>query len=202
VTGGQSGAGTGTVSGGQPGGVYSSGNSNPNFNQNTYGTIVNNSCGNWFLPMLHFDLDKYAIRPESYPKLHQIASVMKSCPTMCVTAHGHTDVRNSSRYNQVLSYNRAKEAIEHLVTHYGIDRSRFNLMFGGEDSPLIPHLQDNHFTDEEEELMQFINRRVEFRICDGEDINMGRPEGPEAGTNSLGSSRPGSKYKSYKNSGY
>ena len=75
-------------------------------------------------------------------------------------------------------------------------------MFGGEDSPLIPHLQDNHFTDEEEELMQFINRRVEFRVCDGEDINMGRPEGPEAGTNSLGSSRPGSKYKSYKNSGY
>ena len=202
TTGGQSGAGTGTVSGGQVGGVNGSGNPNPTFNQNTYGTIVNNSCGNWFLPMLHFDLDKYAIRPESYPKLHQIASVMKSCPSMCVTAHGHTDVRNSNRYNQVLSYNRAKEAIEHLVTHYGIDRSRFNLMFGGEDSPLIPHLQDNHFTDEEEELMQFINRRVEFRVCDGEDINMGRPEGPEAGTNSLGSSRPGSKYKSYKNSGY
>ncbi len=152
--------------------------------------------------MLHFDLDKYAIRPESYPKLHQIATVMKNCPNVCVTAHGHTDVRNSNNYNRVLSYNRAKEAIDYLVTNYGIDRSRFNLMFGGEESPLIPHLKDNHFTDEEEELMQFINRRVEFRVCNPEDYDMSRPEGPNAGVNSYGSSRPGSKYKGYKNSGY
>lgn len=190
-------------SGGQVGGVTgSAGNPNNTFNQNTYGTIVNNSCGNWFLPMLHFDLDKYAIRPESYPKLHQIASVMKNCSSMCITAHGHTDVRNSNRYNRVLSYNRAKEAIDYLVTNYGIDRGRFKLMYGGEESPLIPHLKDNHFTDEEEELMQFINRRVEFRICNAEDFDMPRPEGPNAGVNSYGSSRPGSKYKGYKNSGY
>jgi len=170
--------------------------------QNTYGTIINTGCGNWFLPMLHYDLDKYAIRPESYPKLHQIATVMKNCPELCVTAHGHTDVRNSNKYNRVLSFNRAKMAVEYLVTNYGIDRSRFNIMYGGEESPLIPNLKDNHFTDEQEELMQFINRRVEFRVCNPEDYDMPRPEGPEAGVNSYGSSRPGSKYKSYKNSGY
>lgn len=200
--------GYGQIPAGQPGSVgnYSGTNSpntaGPNNVNNTYGTIVNTGCGNWFLPMMHFDLDKYAIRPESYPKLHQIATVMKNCPDMCVTANGHTDVRNSNRYNRVLSYNRAKLAIDYLVSNYGIDRSRFKLMYGGEDSPLIPHLKDNHFTNEEEELMQFINRRVEFRVCNVEDVDMPRPEGPEAGVNSYGSSRPGSKYKGYKSSGF
>ncbi len=179
-----------------------SGTTNNNYQNNTYGTIVYNSCGNWFLPMLHFDLDKYAIRPESYPKLHQIATVMKNCPTMCVTAHGHTDVRSSNNYNRVLSYKRAKRAVDYLVANYGIDRSRFKVMYGGEDSPLIPNLKDNHFTNEEEELMQFINRRVEFRICEPTDVDMTRPDGPDAGVNTLGSSRPGSKYKGYKNAGY
>lgn len=191
----------GTATGG--GSMTSNGNSNNPIN-NTYGTIVNTSCGNWFLPMLHYDLDKYGIRPESYPKLHQIATVMKNCPSMCVTAHGHTDVRSSNRYNRVLSYNRAKTAVDYMVANYGIDRSRFKIMYGGEESPLIPNLRDNHFTSDDEELMQFINRRVEFRVCNPEDVDMARPDGPNAGQGSTGSSRPGSKYKykGYKNSGY
>ena len=174
----------------------------PGSTVNSYGTIVNTGCGNWFLPMLHFDLDKYAIRPESYPKLHQIATVMRLCPDICVTAHGHTDTRNSNNYNEVLSYNRAKEAIDYLVSSYGIDRSRFKLMFGGEESPLIPNLKSHHYTNEEEELAQFINRRVEFRLCEVGDVDMPRPEGREAGVRSLGSSRPGSKYKGNKNTQY
>lgn len=175
----------------------------PGTTVNAYGQVVNTGCGNWFLPMIHFDLDKYAIRPESYPKLHQIATVMKMCPDICVTAHGHTDVRNSNSYNRVLSYNRAKMAIDYLVSNYGIDRERFNLMFGGEDSPLIQHLPDHHYTTEEEEIMQLMNRRVEFRLCEVTDLNLGRPEGREAGVGSFGSSRPGSKYsKGHKNTRY
>lgn len=152
--------------------------------------------------MINFDLDKYELRPESYVSLHQIAGVMKKCPELVVTAHGHTDVRNSNNYNRVLSYNRAKEAVDYMVSAYGIDRSRFNLMFGGEESPLIPNLKNNHYTTDLEEQMQFINRRVEFRVSEGSDFNMGRPEGPNAGVKSYGSSRPGSKYRGNKNSGY
>lgn len=169
---------------------------------NTYGRIIHSGCGNWFLPMIHFDLDKYSLRPEAYVSLHQIASVMKKCPELVITAHGHTDVRNSNNYNRMLSYNRAKEAVDYLVSAYGIDRARFNLMFGGEESPLIPNLKSNHYTTDFEEQMQFINRRVEFRVSEGADINMGRPEGRNAGVRSYGSSRPGSKYKGNKNSGY
>jgi len=177
----------------------------PGRDGNTYGTITNTGCGNWFLPMIHFDLDKYGLRPESYVSMHQVANVLKKCPEVCVTAHGHTDVRNSNAYNRVLSYKRAKEAVDYLVSVYGIDRSRLKLMYGGEESPLIPNLRRNHHTSEIEEYMQFINRRVEFRVCEASDFDMVRPDGPNAGKGSLGSSRPGSKYNQYKgnkNSGY
>ena len=197
-------SGSGTVGGsgttgtlGTRGGVNGS-----NTTGGTVGTIVYTGCGNWFLPMIHFDLDKYAIRPEGYVSLHQIAAVMKKCPEICVTAHGHTDVRNSNNYNRVLSYNRAKEAIDYLVSAYGVERSRLNLMYGGEESPLIPNLKNNHYTTNIEEQMQFINRRVEFRTCEASDYNMERPAGGPAGKGSLGSSRPGSKYNGYKTSGY
>ena len=190
-------SGTGTISGGTISGPRGGVAGGPSI-----GRIIHTGCGNWFLPMIHFDLDKYALRPEAYVSLHQIASVMKKCPELVVTAHGHTDVRNSNSYNNMLSYNRAKVAVDYLVSAYGIDRNRFNLMFGGEDNPLIMNLKDNHFTTDVEEQMQFINRRVEFRVSEGGDYDMGKPVGRSAGSNTLGSSRPGTKYKGNKNSGY
>lgn len=197
TTGGSStGGSTGTISGGSSGGVGTV------YNSGGYGNLIRTGCGNWFLPMINFDLDKYALRPESFVAMHQIASVMKKCPEVNVTAHGHTDVRNSNSYNRVLSYKRAKEAVDYMVSAYGIDRSRFKLMFGGEESPLIGNLKSNHYTTDLEEQMQFINRRVEFRVSEPTDINMGRPEGPDAGQDTYGSSRPGSKYRGYKTSGY
>lgn len=146
-------------------------------------------CGKWFLPMIHFDSDKYSIKPEFYGHLHHVANVMTMCPSACVSVVGHTDVRNGNDYNRVLSYNRAQAAIDYLVTNYGIDRSRFNLMYGGEDSPLNKTGAANNY----------MNRRVEFRVCDGTDTNMGRPEGPNAGSG--GAVRSGS-YSGNKNSGY
>jgi len=138
----------------------------------------------------------------SYAAVHQVADVMKKCPSMCMTVHGHTDARNTNDYNRVLSYKRAKEVIDYLTLNYGIDRSRFKLMYGGEESPLIPNLPDHHFTSREQEMMQYMNRRVEFRVCTPTDYEMGAPSGPSAGQNSGGSSRPGSKYSGNKNSKY
>ena len=166
------------------------------------GNLVTSACGNWFLPMMHFDLDKYRIKPESYAAMHQVADVMNKCPSMCITVHGHTDARNTNDYNRVLSYKRAKEVIDYLTLNYGIDRSRFKLMYGGEESPLIPNLPDHHFTTREQEVMQFMNRRVEFRVCTPTDYEMAAPSGPNAGSRTSGSSRPGSKYSGNKNSKY
>ena len=147
------------------------------------------NCGKWFLPMVHFSSDKYDIKPEYYGHLHHVANVMQMCPNTCVSAVGHTDIRSGNDYNRVLSYNRAKAAVDYLVTNYGIDRSRFNLMYGGEEAPLTVIGNSSNL----------MNRRVEFRVCKEGDSDMGRPEGPNAGS---GGSKSGSTYSGNKNSGY
>ncbi|MEP7195783.1 MAG: OmpA family protein [Saprospiraceae bacterium] len=141
-----------------------------------YGPDSNNNNRNnselldWFLPMIHFNLDEYCIKTQYYAQLHHVATVMQSHPNLKVTAIGHTDLRANNAYNNVLSYNRAKSAIDYLVSKYNIPRERFILMYGGEDNPLGP-TNNNHF----------INRRVEFRVSQKDDVEMARPAGPEAG---------------------
>jgi outer membrane protein OmpA-like peptidoglycan-associated protein len=153
-------------------------------------TTTTSDCGKWFLPMIHFDLDRYNVKPEFYGHLHHVATVLKQCPSACVSVIGHTDVRSPNNYNNLLSYNRAQSAIDYLVSNYGIDRSRLKLMYGGEDAPIVGSSR----SDKE----HYMNRRVEFRICEPTDNDMGRPEGGSAGR----SKRTGSSFRGNKNSGF
>jgi outer membrane protein OmpA-like peptidoglycan-associated protein len=168
--------------------------------------LINSRIGNiktdWFLPMVHFDLDKYYIKPEFYGQLHHVATVMKSHPELKIVAVGHTDVRQASDYNKVLAYKRADAAINYLVSKYGLPKDRFILQFGGEELPMVGNLPDNHNIPKQLEMDQYINRRVEFRVATGNDVSMERPAGPDAGKNTPGSSRPGTKYSGNVNSGY
>ncbi len=161
-------------------------------------TVINNmktGCGEWFLPMIHFDLDKYYIKPEFYGQLHHVAEVLKRCPEVCVTVEGHTDPRNGNDYNKVLSYNRAQATIDYLTSNYGISRDRLKLMYGGEEMPLVGSGARGA-----SESINYMNRRVEFRVCNDSDTDMGRPEGPNAGQGASG--KTGSQYSGNKNSGY
>ena len=130
----------------------------------TYINRGGEAVGDWFLPMIHFDLDKYYLKSEYYGHLKHVADVMNKNPKLCVTAFGATDVRNSSAYNDLLSYNRAKTAVDFLVQNYGIDRNRFKLMYGGEEKPIVPNLPDSHNISKEVEMGHMMNRRVEFRL--------------------------------------
>ena len=150
--------------------------------------IISTIRSEWFLPMIHYDLDRYNIKPEFYGHLHHVATVMKMYPDLCVTAIGHTDVRSGNDYNNVLSYNRAKAAVDYLVANYNLPRSSFKLMYGGEETPLVGASRS--------ETQHYMNRRVEFRVCDDSDVDMGRPEGPNAGKGER------SNYSGNKNSGY
>jgi len=150
-------------------------------------TVVKTGCGEWFLPMIHYDLNKFNVKPEYYGQLHHVATVLKECPDLCIVAHGHTDTRASDDYNNVLSYRRSKAAIDHLVSNYGIDRNRIKLMYGGEDFPLAKNAALNS---------HMMNRRVEFRICAEGDLDMGEPEGYNSKVGS------GTKVRGNKSSGY
>ncbi len=123
----------------------------------------------WFLPMVHFNLNHYDIRHQEYEKLYQVATVLKNNPKIKIVVTGFTDKTAKDDYNNVLSYNRAMAAIQHLVSVHGIDRSRLILNYGGEGTTLVPT-----------EGRSFMNRRVEFKVATVE-TEMGRPEGPNAG---------------------
>lgn len=125
---------------------------------------------NWFLPMINYRDNRYDIDLTEYEKLYQVASVMKQNPDIKVVAIGHTDKRSSEGYNNVLSFNRAKAAVEFLVSQYGISRDRLLLNWSGEATSLVPAPGSSR-----------PNRRVEFRVAGKDDKEMGRPEGPEAG---------------------
>lgn len=164
-------------------------------NANTARVVAANSCGKWFLPMIHFDLDKYTIKPEFYGHLHHVANVMKLCPNMCVAVTGHTDRSSGDSYNNVLSYNRANAAVNYLVSNYGIDRSRLKLTYGGEGAPIIGNARN--------QSEKYMNRRVEFNVCSDEN-DMGRPEGPRAGSgsNNFGGQNSGGSFRGNKSSGF
>lgn len=156
----------------------------------------------WFLPMIHFDLDKYYIRPQFFGQLHNVATVMKTHPNLKIVVEGYADNRNPDDYNNVLSYKRANAVIEYLTTNYDIPRERLILNYGGEDELLVEGLPDNHSTSREEEIKHYMNRRVEFRVAGEGDTDMEKPEGPDAGAATPNSSRPGPKYSGNRNSGY
>lgn len=131
------------------------------------------AAANWFLPMVHFADNSFSVRYSEYEKLYSVASVLKSNPNLKIVAVGHTDARGPEGYNAVLSYNRAKAAIETLVSQYGISRDRLILNWAGETTALVPQKGSN-----------LANRRVEFRVAKGE-TEMARPEGKEAGKGSF-----------------
>lgn len=122
----------------------------------------------WFLPMIHFNIDSYQVRYSDYGNLANIASVLKSNPKMKLVVQGFTDKTASDSYNKVLSYNRAEAAINHLVNSHGIDRSRLVLQYGGEDQSLVPSSGS-----------AFMNRRVEFRLATSADQEMPKPDGAD-----------------------
>ena len=163
---------------------------------------LSNIRTNWFLPMIHFDLDKYYVKPEFYGQLHHIATVLQQHPNVNLVVRGFADVRNPDEYNAVLSYRRANAAVDYLMTRYNIPRNRFLLQYGGESEPLVPDLPDTHNIDKQKEMQQYMNRRVEFVIAGPNDKEMDEPEGPDAGDGTPGSSRPGPKYSGNRNSGY
>ncbi|WP_236972172.1 OmpA family protein [Membranihabitans marinus] len=169
-------------------------------------SLVNNKMDNikteWFLPMVNFDLNKYYVKPEFYGSLHHVATVMKNHPSLEIVVKGHTDNRGDVQYNEVLSYKRASAVIDYLVERYDLPRERFMIQYGGETNSLIPELKDGYDLDKKEEMQAYLNRRVEFYVATPEDKEMERPEGPDAGEGTPGSSKSGSKYSGNKNSGY
>lgn len=121
---------------------------------------VGDDLGKCFgIKMIYFDLDKYNIRAEAALDLEKILDVLNQNPTMKLDIRSHTDSRQTHKYNEVLSENRAKSTIGWLVKN-GINSNRLTGKGYGE-TQLVNRCADGVDCSEEEHQL---NRRSEFII--------------------------------------
>jgi outer membrane protein OmpA-like peptidoglycan-associated protein/tetratricopeptide (TPR) repeat protein len=106
------------------------------------------------LKNIFFDYNKSTLRPESYPELDRLKTLLDSYSDMRIEIGGHTDNRGSLKYNTDLSQARAKAVVDYLV-NTGIARDR--LEYKG-----YAYLQPIDTNDTDEGRQQ--NRRVEFKV--------------------------------------
>jgi OOP family OmpA-OmpF porin len=91
-------------------------------------------CDDVILPSVHFDKDKYNIKPEFYAHLFNLADKMTLCPDLKIKATGMTDKDDNEKYNEQLSWNRVNAVIDYLNEKYGIDKNRFIVGYEGESN--------------------------------------------------------------------
>lgn len=108
---------------------------------------------------IYFDLGKYYIRTDAALELQKVLALMNEYPGMKIDIRSHTDSRQSTKNNQILSENRAKSTMDWLIKN-GIAADRLTEKGYGE-SQLINQCADGIKCTEEEHQA---NRRSEFII--------------------------------------
>ncbi len=109
------------------------------------------------LENIYYDLDKYNIRPDAAIELDKLVAILQDNPTLKIELGSHTDARASDAYNQKLSQNRAKSAVEYIVSK-GIAADRMTYKGYGETVLIVKNAK----TEEEHQR----NRRTEFKILE------------------------------------
>jgi len=87
--------------------------------------------------LVHFDTNKYNLKPEALRALDFKVAYLKHFPGKTIFVVGHTDKRASDKYNLDLGRHRAEEIQRYLVNN-GINPKRIVLMTEGERRPVDP----------------------------------------------------------------
>lgn len=103
---------------------------------------------------VHFDFDRYDIRPEDARILEANAESLKSNPTWRILIEGHADQRGTTEYNLALGDRRAKASMSYLVAQ-GVRANRISVISYGEAKPLC---------DQSGESCWSQNRRAHFLV--------------------------------------
>ena len=103
---------------------------------------------------VHFEFDKYDIRPEDAKTLDANASWLKSNAENLVLIEGHCDERGTNEYNLALGERRAKATMNYLVSQ-GIQANRITIISYGEERPLCNEKTDSCWAK---------NRRAHFLV--------------------------------------
>ncbi len=85
---------------------------------------------------VHFDFDKWNIKPKYHEEIKRFADVMKKYPDMKVTIEGHTCIIGGAKYNLRLSQKRAESVRNYLIQKLGIEPSRLTAKGYGQSRPI------------------------------------------------------------------
>ena len=103
---------------------------------------------------IHFEFDKYDIRPGDGKILDANARWIKTSPNMLVLIEGHADERGTNEYNLALGERRAKATMTYLMAK-GVAASRLTLISYGEERPFCAERHEGCWTQ---------NRRGHFMV--------------------------------------
>ena len=148
------------VTGGGAGGSGASGASAPRGSLAGAGTTLpalpapREYVENPALTEVHFDFDRYDIRPQDKERLAQNAEWLKAHTGVLLLVEGHADERGTNEYNLALGERRAKAARDYLAS-LGIAESRVTIISYGEERPLCT---------ERDEGCWVKNRRARFLV--------------------------------------
>jgi OmpA-OmpF porin, OOP family len=106
------------------------------------------------LKNIYFNVSKYDLKPESFPELDRLTTLLTQNPTMQIKLEGHTDIVGDFDANVELSRNRVN-AVKRYVVSKGISASRIETVGYGPSRPI----NTNKSLKERPE-----NRRVELVI--------------------------------------
>jgi peptidoglycan-associated lipoprotein len=86
---------------------------------------------------IHFNFDKYDVRPEDAAILKENAALLKRFPNVKIQIEGHCDERGTVEYNLALGERRANKTKDFLVS-LGIPADRISTISYGKERPLDP----------------------------------------------------------------
>ena len=86
---------------------------------------------------IHFDFDKFDIRPGNAVILKENAEILKKYLKVKIQIEGHCDERGTNEYNLALGERRANSIKNYLVS-LGISPDRISTISYGEEKPLDP----------------------------------------------------------------
>jgi len=104
------------------------------------------------LKRVHFDFDKYDLRPDAIRTLGDNAAAIKQYPQFKLRIEGHCDERGTVEYNLALGEKRARAARDYLVS-LGTPAHRLSIVSFGKERPLDPGHNESAWAQ---------NRRDEF----------------------------------------
>jgi len=107
---------------------------------------------------IHFDFDKYDIRPDAREILIKNAEWLKENQNVKILIEGHCDERGTNEYNMALGERRANSTKNYIIS-LGISAYRIKIISYGEEIPIDP----GH-----NEIAWDKNRRAHFLITSKE----------------------------------